>query len=247
MSDQPKRLLILACSQRKRLDSQPLPALERYDGPAFRVLRKFLHEFPQAGQTIALTILSAEYGLIPADQLILNYNRQMTTQRARELRPDALKALECALESDNHQRIFIGASKGYMETLIGYEQLVGTRNVVVSSGTQGRRLTDLHDWLRDGSPMLAPKHPKPVRRGLVRLRGIEIALTADQVLDVARKALAEGRGNPDAYQSWYIDVNGRRVGVKWVVSQVTGLPVDAFVTDEARRVLEQLSIPLRRI
>lgn len=32
-----KRLLILACSQRKRPDPGLLPAIERYDGPQFQV------------------------------------------------------------------------------------------------------------------------------------------------------------------------------------------------------------------
>jgi hypothetical protein len=39
-------MLILACSRRKRPDEGLLPAIERYDGPAFRVLRRFLREMP---------------------------------------------------------------------------------------------------------------------------------------------------------------------------------------------------------
>jgi hypothetical protein len=39
-------MLILACSRRKRPDEGLLPAIERYDGPAFRVLRHFLREMP---------------------------------------------------------------------------------------------------------------------------------------------------------------------------------------------------------
>src|SRR5438045_2444285 len=34
-----RKLLILACSQAKRDSTAPLPAIERYDGPTFRVLR----------------------------------------------------------------------------------------------------------------------------------------------------------------------------------------------------------------
>jgi len=34
------RLLILACSARKRLDRSALPAIERYDGVNFRILKK---------------------------------------------------------------------------------------------------------------------------------------------------------------------------------------------------------------
>ncbi|MFN8458221.1 MAG: hypothetical protein U0401_26815 [Anaerolineae bacterium] len=35
MDDKSKRLLILACSQRKRPDPGLLPAIERYDGGSF--------------------------------------------------------------------------------------------------------------------------------------------------------------------------------------------------------------------
>jgi len=38
------RLLFIACSQRKNPAEGVLPALDRYDGPAFGVLRKYLRE-----------------------------------------------------------------------------------------------------------------------------------------------------------------------------------------------------------
>jgi hypothetical protein len=41
-----RRMLILACSRRKRPDEGLLPAIERYDGPAFRMVRRFLREMP---------------------------------------------------------------------------------------------------------------------------------------------------------------------------------------------------------
>ncbi len=38
------RLLILACSARKRLETRALPAIERYDGVNFRVLKTLQRE-----------------------------------------------------------------------------------------------------------------------------------------------------------------------------------------------------------
>ena len=57
-------MLILACSRRKRPDDGLLPAIERYDGPAFRVLRRYLRERPAGAPDVF--ILSAEHGLIGA-------------------------------------------------------------------------------------------------------------------------------------------------------------------------------------
>lgn len=76
------RLLILSCSQRKRSDPGLLPAIERYNGPAFQVLRKFLRERPDDTRRLDVFIMSAAYGLIPAEYPIANYDQVMTSQRA---------------------------------------------------------------------------------------------------------------------------------------------------------------------
>ena len=56
------RLLIMACSARKRATEDLLPAIDRYDGPAFRVLRKYLSHAERPGLTVM--ILSAKYCLL---------------------------------------------------------------------------------------------------------------------------------------------------------------------------------------
>ena len=58
------RLLILSCSQRKRPNRVLLPALERYDGPVFRMLRKFLRSCPARESHLEIYILSAQFGLL---------------------------------------------------------------------------------------------------------------------------------------------------------------------------------------
>jgi hypothetical protein len=78
-------MLILACSRRKRFDEGLLPAIERYDGPAFRVLRRFLRG--GSTNTPNVFILSAEYGLIAHNLHIATYDKVMTPARACELRP----------------------------------------------------------------------------------------------------------------------------------------------------------------
>ncbi len=60
-----KRLLILSCSQRKSESLERLPAIERYNGPLFFVLRRFIRECPGQARHLDVYILSAAYGLIP--------------------------------------------------------------------------------------------------------------------------------------------------------------------------------------
>ena len=70
-------------------------------------------------------------------------------------------------------------------------------------------------------------------------------MTPQEVLGVARQALAEGHGDPDRYRTWYVWVDERKVGAKWLVSRLTGLPTADFDASEARRVLRGLGIEVR--
>jgi hypothetical protein len=77
------------------------------------------------------------------------------------------------------------------------------------------------------------------------LRGVEITCTADEALAVARQALRSGARDSERFNRRYVLVDGRRVGVKWLASQLTGLPADAFISREARRVLGQIGVEVR--
>src|SRR5215475_9884935 len=87
------RLLILSCSQRKRPDRILLPALERYDGPVFRMLRKFLRSCSARESHPEVYILSVRFGLIPAHQPISYYDCRMTPQQASIFQPQVLAQL----------------------------------------------------------------------------------------------------------------------------------------------------------
>lgn len=237
------RLLILSRSQRKRPDAILLPALERYDGPLFRVLRKFLRESPSKQRHPDVYILSAQLGLISADQLIPNYDCQMTPQLASRLQPQVHAEFRHLLKHKPYEESFISVGKNYAAAFTGYEQLIPPQvKVVVSTGSRGRKQAELYDWLY-GAP---PPIPSCISRVDPHIRGMRITLTPEQVFESARSALAKTARQSHRYPSWYVVVDGQRVAVKWLVSQITGLPVSAFVSDEARRLLVQLGIKVIR-
>jgi len=241
------RCLILSCTQAKRSDDGLLPALERYDGPTFRVVRRFLAEADPALRDVDVYVLSARYGLIAADQRIADYDQRMTPARAAELRPQVLARLQEIL-SQGYAEVFFSLGRSYLQAVNGFDALVpaGTR-VTVSRAAAGRRLTELKRWLYclpEGA--LASERPKRQVRvtGQATLRGQRIEATPEEVLALARQALAEGRGNPRNFRDWYALVDGERVSTKWLVSLLLGLDVSEFQASEARRVLRQLGIPV---
>ena len=236
------RLLILSCSQRKRPAPGLLPALERYDGPLFRVVNKFMRGNPPTIQVPHVYILSAKFGLIPARKPIAYYDHRATSQRIKELQAPVLRELKQISLGRKYCELFISMGKDYLQAFRGYESLIPPNlKVTISEGGMGHRQAELRHWLYGEPLMLSNEQTKTCKRRKARLRGIEIALTPKQIMDIARLGLAVDRQLPPS-QVWYVPVDKQQVPVKWLVSQLTGLPVHAFHTSEARRVLHQLAI-----
>jgi len=82
----------------------------------------------------------------------------------------------------------------------------------------------------------------------IRLGGETFMLSQADVLTAVRAALA-GDVPPEAkrFTSWFLPVDGERVSTKWVMSVATGLPVDRFITDDARRQLRRLGLEAQRV
>jgi hypothetical protein len=150
------RLLILACSQRKNPAKGKLPALNRYDGPVFRVLRKYLRE--GAGDVPYILILSAKYGLISADTAIKDYDCQLSWESAERLRPQVLKVASQVLSAREWREIGICAGKSYRIAVAGFEKLL-PQNVRIDfiDGGQGPRLAALKRWLSNAYYMLSDR------------------------------------------------------------------------------------------
>jgi hypothetical protein len=239
------KLLLLGCSQRKKLHEGLLPAIKRYDGPAFRLLRRYLRQ--EATLSIDVKILSAEYGLISDSYLLPYYDRHITKEQAKRLHYWVIRDFTTVLNSKPYTNLLICLGKDYLELIHNYEAIIPDGlSVQVATGGIGKKLSVLYNWLY-GASSLETNQDLASTKGVGRIRGVEVTLTAEQVLDVARKALTTQDEGATSYQSWYVQVDDQRVAPKWLVSQITGLPVSNFVTDDARRVLTQLGVEVKRV
>jgi hypothetical protein len=264
----PKRCLIIGCSQTKLETPNPVPALARYDGPPFRVLRRYLNDPSSAnGARPAVFVLSAEYGLIEGARPIPVYDRRMTRQRADHIRAEVLQTFEEQIAARNYEDVFISTGKTYLLALAGFEALLpATTSVQVSRSPSGQKLAELKAWLNGQEesspgqlslPLNVPNdngyftHPIT---GIARLKGVELKATPEEVYNVARQALrhasrqdtalATDNGHPNNFKNWYVLVDEQRVSPKWLVSQLTNLPVRNFDAAAARRVLNKLGVPV---
>ena len=114
MSGEPRKLLILGCSETKRSADGPLPALDRYDGPAYRVVRKFLRE-RRWPTDLSVAVLSAEHGLFGIFKNIEDYSRRMDSETARMQAPGCTRILESWIE--HHQSYHISLGQQYLPAL----------------------------------------------------------------------------------------------------------------------------------
>lgn len=247
-----RRLLILKCSARKRDGADLLPAIERYDGPLWQVLRSVQRDQPLLVSDVDVYVLSAAFGLIPAGQPIPWYDQTMAPERADELRPAALAAFEMLLQQ-GYADVCLGLSQRYLRALDGWEKLTSPSvQVTVTDGPMGTKLGQLRAWLYGevwSSPtdqpdrLVAPEQP----RGRVQLGGQEIALDRDEVLSQARTALQSGDAGAERYRGWYVLIDDQRVAPKWLVSLISGQPTSAFDASAARRVLLALGLDVERV
>jgi hypothetical protein len=142
------RLLILACSERKKRSPQRIAAIERYDGPTFRVLRKFLRENREDAPHIL--ILSAKFGLIGPSERIPDYDCRLTAATAERLQSAVLGKLKRVFRSSPVNAVGLCLGRDYGQVVKGFEiYLPAGACLEHIGGGLGRRLTQLRDWLRN--------------------------------------------------------------------------------------------------
>ncbi len=246
-----RRLLILKCSARKRGGFEPLAAIERYDGPLWRVLRNWREQTSQAAN-LDVYVLSAAFGLIPATQPIPRYDRTMDPARAAELWPEVHQRF-AELMQQHYTHLCLALSQRYLRAMQGWEQLVPLPVVITQTdGTMGVKLAQLRAWL-DGQNwvpgvvaadrLVAAEQP----RGTAVICGVTLRLTREEVLDRARQMLEQDRQGAQRYRGWYVLVDGQPVSTKWLVSLMSGVPTSRFDASSARRVLLALGVDIERV
>lgn len=143
MKSPTSRLLLLACSATKRKNRRLLPAIDRYDGPAFRTLRRFWREGGRSPQPKDVYILSARFGLIRGTKKIPDYDQVMNEDRAARLGPKAGRTLKSTIRKRAY-------GDGLAVMGLRYRQVLELETIwpfSVANGGIGYQLGILKSWL----------------------------------------------------------------------------------------------------
>jgi hypothetical protein len=247
-----RRLLLLSCSARKRNDPAPLPAIDRYDGPLWRVVRGYLRENPLFAAYLDIFALSAVYGLLPATQPIPWYEQKMTPTQADALQPSVVPSFQTLMTDGTYQEMCLALSQLYWRAMRGWESFVPpAAKVTLADGPLGTKQGQVRAWLH-GEPweppaerptrIAAPEHP----RGTATLCGITLQMSREAVLEQARQFLNDDRRAAGRYRDWYVLVDGQRVSAKGLVSRLSGFPTSRFDAGRARSILLALGVDIER-
>ena len=138
-------LLILGCSNKKIENFSQTPALEVYDGPNYRVLRKFLKEngWPPG---LMIKIISAKYGIIDATTLIEPYEERLDKETAKKIRPKVKQDLK---EVGLPTSIFINLVRDSLPAISCITTLFGSDKIIYAEGGSGKKRQAMKKWLHN--------------------------------------------------------------------------------------------------
>ena len=138
-------LLIMSCSKTKK-HLENVPAIELYDGQAYRVIRK------RSPENLEILIISAKYGIIRSTDIVSYYDQVMTVTEAVKMKEHVEKVIRKTVWKRNSMRIFI--TLGFPYNLAVSDELLDFLdegfNLQVASGPIGKRLHQLKEWLEAG-------------------------------------------------------------------------------------------------
>ena len=150
-----KRLLILGCSATKQTCPGLLPAIDRYDGQAYRVLKNFLRNH-QWSSNVSIGVLSAKYGLFGALKGIEYYDTEMSRSLALEKSPQCCAILK--KWADEHDSIHLSLGQTYLPAVQPALDALNHKVEIFEGGigTKSRKLKHFLESTSTGSREKAP-------------------------------------------------------------------------------------------
>lgn len=151
-----RRLLIMACTKAKQEGIHP--AVDLYDGPSFKVLRRR----PPSGlpEPMDVVILSAKHGLVQAHTRIGHYDRKLTPARRQRLQKRVELDLHCMISRGRYSEIIVHGGREYQLLIQGALGAIdGAPTVHVHDGPIGIKLAQLRQLLERPQDAMSPSSP----------------------------------------------------------------------------------------
>ena len=145
-----KRLIILSASESRSTNPQPLPAIERYQGVFFRVVRKYVREgkLKNAG----IIVVSERYGVLQADEEVPYHTPfqgklSLSKEMLEEINQKNLAKLKSIFNKTRYSEIIVVCGQEFRELIKGFEELTDARIVLCKGRGLGPKAQNLKQWI----------------------------------------------------------------------------------------------------
>lgn len=143
------RLLIVGCSKTKKMYKGRAMAINVYNGPLFKMIKKHVHDFSNE-DGLDIMILSAKYGLVEPYKTIPHYDQTMTYEQALFLQEKNVNKIRELNDVKKYSKILINLSGNYFESLspaLEYLRNADDVEIEIVQGRIGIRIRDTKNWL----------------------------------------------------------------------------------------------------
>mgnify|MGYP003643679938 CR=1 FL=1 len=247
-----RRLLVVSCSGAKNPVTCAVEASKLYKGQLWQALNKHFggaENVPKGMEDagVDLHILSAEHGLIPANELIENYDREMTGSRKKELLSDKeiTQNISDVMGRYDTKDVFVAAHKNYRQLI---EEATGREFPTFKPGSGiGSQKGELGEWLRQNIG------PRPTGQGVGSLAKQAKDMTSgprptDQATGVERRAYHATNEEFEGFDSNFIgsstDSGHLGHGFYWTTDPKINEPRDPLVKGKRKNRLVEANLTL---
>jgi len=139
-------LIILSSTQRQHPDTNPLPALERYQGLYPSLLRSMQRKgiFLKRCDVVFVTA----QGVIRAEEKVPLSDAPITPQLARSLHERNLETLRNILNSKKYDEIYVNLGHNYLQSIEGFDKSTNAK-ITHATGVLGRKAVHMKRWLQE--------------------------------------------------------------------------------------------------
>ena len=142
------RLILLSASRRRSNNPNSIPALERYQGVYFRVLKKYLRE-DRLKDTDVL-IVSEKFGVLrPEDRVPYHepFEGKLGKQEVQKARQANLTKLAQTFSEKQYSEIFVVCGREFQKLIAGFQNLTNTKVVFCEGAGLGPKAHNLKQWI----------------------------------------------------------------------------------------------------
>lgn len=148
-----RRLLLLNESYRRTQSYTPIPALDRYTGVFFEVLKKAVREHPKETRDLDVLILTKEGELFRSEENAPYYPPLGQGYRHSLLKVDPSKRamimskLLKVIEGKRYSEIFVNIGKNYRPLIEGFDAKANVKIEYAKGPGLGPKAGDMKRWL----------------------------------------------------------------------------------------------------